>query len=71
MGTHAAAESRTTPRRRPPAVAVPVSPAMLEAGRAAFLRRRAMLDDLWSYFDSDLDRVLLHIYREMHARALP
>jgi hypothetical protein len=44
---------------------------MLEAGRAAFLRRRAMLDDLWSYFDSDLDRVLLHIYREMHARALP
>ena len=44
---------------------VPVSPAMLKAGRAAFKRQRAILDDLYDFFPCDLNEFLTHIYREM------
>jgi hypothetical protein len=41
------------------------SPAMLKAGRAAFKRQRAILDDLYDFFPCDLNEFLTHIYREM------
>jgi hypothetical protein len=47
---------------------LPVTPAMLAAGRAAFKRNRKLLDDLWQAFDCDIDAAVRDIYREM-ARA--
>jgi hypothetical protein len=38
---------------------------MLEAGRAAFLEKRGMLDDLTDFYQSDLDDFLIEIYRKM------
>jgi len=35
---------------------------MLEAGRAAFLRERASLSDLYGYFDDDLTDFLTAIF---------
>lgn len=47
-----------------------ISPEMLAAGRAAFLRKRKVLDDLHDYFPCDLDEFLSEIYRDM-AQAAP
>jgi hypothetical protein len=41
---------------------------MLMAGKRAFLANRALLDDLYEFFDCDLNHVLTEIFREM-ARA--
>jgi hypothetical protein len=45
-----------------------VTPSMLMAGKRAFLANRALLDDLYEFFDCDLNHVLTEIFREM-ARA--
>ena len=50
--------------------AVTVTPEMLAAGRAAFTRKRAMLSDLYQYFDVDRDAFITSIYRSM-ARLAP
>lgn len=51
-----------------PAHRLSVTPAMLAAGRAAFKRRRRLIDDLWQAFDCDIDVAVRDIYRSM-ARA--
>jgi hypothetical protein len=43
-----------------------ISPEMLAAGRAAFLRKRKQLDDLWDFFDDDLTAFLCAIFLAMH-----
>lgn len=52
---------------RPTAVAV--TPAMLAAGRSAFLKGRATLDDLYEYFPSDLDDFLGDVFVAMAGAA--
>ena len=47
---------------------IPITPAMLAAGRAAFKRKRRLIDDLWDAFDIDIDAAVRDIYRSM-ARA--
>lgn len=42
---------------------------MLEAGRAAFLERRDLLDSLYGYFEPDLREFLEAIYTKMAAAA--
>lgn len=44
---------------------IKITPAQLAAGRAAFKRKRRLLDDLWQAFDCDIDAAVRHIYREM------
>ena len=51
-----------TAQRRAP---LPVSPAMLEAGIAAFKRHRRSLDDLYACFECDRDAFLRAVYRAM------
>lgn len=46
---------------------VPVTPEMIAAGRRAFLAQRKTLDDLYDFFDSDLDLFLRAIFRAMSA----
>jgi hypothetical protein len=46
-------------------VAIKVTPVQLEAGRAAFLQRRQMLDDLYQFYEADLAGFLRAIYRAM------
>lgn len=50
------------PSRRAP---LPVSAAMLDAGRIAFSRHRRQLDDLYDFFQTDQDAFLRAIYRAM------
>lgn len=47
---------------------IPITPAQLAAGRAAFKRKRKLIDDLWHAFDCDIDAAVRDIYRSM-ARA--
>ena len=44
-----------------------VTAKMLRAGRAAFLRERRNLSDLYECFDEDRDQFLSAIYRSMEA----
>ena len=53
-----------TAQRRAP---LPVSPAMLEAGIAAFKRHRRSLDDLYNPYPCDLAVFLRAVYRAMAA----
>jgi hypothetical protein len=46
---------------------IAISPIMLAAGRRAFLRERWNLDDLYDFFEADLDDFLKKIYRAMSA----
>ncbi len=46
-------------------VAIKLTPAQMEAGRAAFMRQRRTLDDLYQFYDSDLAGFLRVIYRAM------
>jgi hypothetical protein len=50
----------------PPRTRIDISPEMLAAGRAAFLRKRKQLDDLWEFFDDDLSAFLCAIFIAMH-----
>ena len=53
----------TQPKLKP--LTIRISPDMLAAGRAAFLRKRRKLDDLHQYFDCDLDSMIREIFRSM------
>lgn len=48
---------------------IPITPKMLEAGRAAFIQKRSQLNDLTHFFDCDLVAFLSRIYREMRRAA--
>ncbi len=45
--------------------AQPISIEMMAAGRAAFMRKRKVLDDLHQFFDADLEAFLGEIFRAM------
>jgi hypothetical protein len=59
----------TATAEQPTKSTIKVSPAMLAAGKVAFLRRRSTLSDLHDYFDQDLTKFLSEIYRSMAAEA--
>lgn len=66
MGLEAVAPSAEVIRIEPRGkIKIKVTPAMLDAGRHAFLRHRATLDDLYQCFDVDRDAFLRAIYRAM------
>ena len=44
-----------------------VTPEMLSAGRVAFMAKRAMLSDLYKFFDCDLTEFLSAVYHSMAA----
>lgn len=44
---------------------IPISAGMLVAGRRAFMKQRKTLNDLYDFYDCDLDAALRHIFREM------
>ena len=47
---------------------IAVSPAMVEAGRAAFVRYRRDLSDLFDAYPCDMDLFVKRIYRAMAAK---
>lgn len=44
-----------------------ITPAQLAAGRAAFLKQRGRLSDLYDFFDEDLSVMLRAVFRAMEA----
>lgn len=52
---------------REPAHALAVSPAMLKAGRRAFMKHRRTLDDLFCFYETDLADFLREIFCAMRS----
>jgi hypothetical protein len=44
-----------------------ITPQMLSAGRATFMRHRRHLDDLYCFYEADLSALLRALYKAMDA----
>lgn len=58
-----------TPQPRLRIAEIKVTPAMMAAGRAAFVRHRRNLSDLYEFFDCDRDQFIAAIFRSMAREA--